>query len=143
MLRIPRLRIGLLALAMISPLAKSDSCSDEWLQCRKNARADQSSCTRDCDDDSKCRRKCYDEQNISYKDCELERASCRAADNSDVNQSRDAPKSRFPKSPNFQRPMVASVCATNFGTCPMQVATQIGNQCYCVTPNGPLPGVAR
>lgn len=143
MLRILQLCIGLFALTMISPNAKSDNCSDEWLQCRRNVRADQNSCSKDCDDDSKCRRKCSAEQNTSYQDCDAERASCRASDNSDANQSRDSSRSQVPRTFNFQRPMIASVCATNFGTCPMQVATQTGYPCYCVTPNGPLPGVAR
>jgi len=39
-------------------------------------------------------------------------------------------------------PQVASICQTQFGSCPMRMAIPQGSVCYCVTMQGLFPGVA-
>ncbi len=50
------------------------------------------------------------------------------------------PPATPPPAPVFQ---IARVCSTAFGSCQMMVPVPVGSVCYCVTPNGNLPGYAR
>ena len=64
--------------------------------------------------------------------------------NADTDTDNDAPKSS-PRS-HYSQPSpnaTATVCLTNFGTCPMMVLVPQGSSCFCRTPSGPLPGIAQ
>jgi hypothetical protein len=39
--------------------------------------------------------------------------------------------------------LAQNICATQFGSCAMAVASVAGNPCYCVTPNGPVQGFTQ
>jgi hypothetical protein len=48
----------------------------------------------------------------------------------------------FPFSVTVQSP-VGSVCVTPYLQCPLTVPTPVGTPCFCMTPNGNVPGMAR
>ena len=48
----------------------------------------------------------------------------------------------FPFGVTVQSP-VGSVCVTPYLQCPLTVPTPVGTPCFCMTPNGNVPGMAR
>lgn len=48
-----------------------------------------------------------------------------------------------PDTTQKSQPSIASVCMTQFGSCPMMVAIPVGSNCTCTTAFGILPGMAQ
>jgi len=48
-----------------------------------------------------------------------------------------------PKTTRESQPAIASVCATQFGPCPMMVALPVGSSCTCSGQFGTFPGIAQ
>lgn len=110
-------------------------CSDEWLSCRTEAREFRKECVSTCED-STCRRDCADTLKSDYADCDAGKSEC-------LESTPSQSSSQLPsyQAPQFNSP--ASICATNFGPCPMRVPVPVGASCYCATPAGQIWGIAQ
>lgn len=106
------------------------TCSEEWVSCRKEAREFQRECKSSCED-SGCRRDCDDDKISDYESCDEMKSECRSYEGEESIYSQP------------QKNRQASVCQTNFGSCPMMVSTPVGSSCYCMTPAGQIWGIAQ
>jgi hypothetical protein len=112
-------------------------CGDEWMNCRRDARSAKNDCISSCNGDLACRQECTNSLNSDYRDCDHSKADCRRSDSSRSNNS----------SSNYEVPRqggsAATFCVTNYGSCGMNMSIPIGSSCICVTPAGPIAGIAR
>lgn len=117
--------------------ARGDSrtCSDDWLKCRAAARESISACRSSCENgDNECRSSCESDRKASYAECDDIKHACR--------ESWSPPENRGYAQPTAT-PSPATTCTTPFGVCMMMAQGIVGAPCYCVTPVGPVSGVAR
>lgn len=112
------------------------SCSSEWLSCRKAARQTQKECKSACADSQQCETECENDMDIEYADCDTAKSECLNSEESQY------PSAQSPYH-EPQRSIPASICATNFGSCPMVVPVTRGTSCYCMTPAGQIWGIAQ